>query len=76
LGGFVLDLVVGEAERGHAGENVGTVPACVACLGRRCAVVTEAVRLHYQTQLGPEEVDFEAVDDLFGERSGEAGSGS
>jgi hypothetical protein len=76
LGGFVLDLVVGETERGHAGEDVGAVPAGVPNLCRRRAVITKAVRLHDQTQLGPEKVDFEAVDDLLGEGSVETSGGS
>jgi hypothetical protein len=31
--GFVADLVVGEAERGHAGDDVGAVAQGVAFLG-------------------------------------------
>ena len=31
--GFVPDLVVGEAERGHAGEYVGAITEGIALLG-------------------------------------------
>jgi hypothetical protein len=61
LRALVLDLVVGETEGAHPGDHVGTVPACIARLGRGSAVVAKAVRLHDQAKVGPEEVDLEAV---------------
>jgi hypothetical protein len=70
---LVADLVVSEAERGHAGEDVGTVALGVAGLGRGRAVVAQPVRLHDKAKLGPVEVDLEAVDELFGAGRGEAG---
>lgn len=70
VAGFVANLVVREAERGHAGERVLAVSASVAFLGRRRAVVAEAVGLDHEAELWPEEVDFEAVDPLFAEGEG------
>jgi hypothetical protein len=63
---------VGEAHRGHPGEQVGAVAASVTGLDRGRAVVAEAVGLDDEAQIGKEEVDLEAVQDLFAERHGKA----
>ena len=65
MAGFVLDLVVGEAERGEAGGGVGLEAEGVAGLGRGGAVVAPAVGLDDEAEVGPEEVDLELVDRLW-----------
>jgi hypothetical protein len=70
---FVFHLVMGEAQRAHAGEDVGAVALGVARLRGRGAVIAQAVGLDDQPEVGPVEVDLPAVDDLFGERRREAG---
>jgi hypothetical protein len=64
---FISDLVVGEAEGGHAGHDVSPVPAGVTGLGRGSSVIAEPVRLHDQPEFRPEEVHLESVDPLFAE---------
>jgi len=72
--GFVPDLVVGEAQRGEARGRVRLVAEGVTSLGGRGAVIAPSVGLDHQAEVGPVEVDLEAVDDLFGERGRETGS--
>jgi len=45
---LVLDLIVGEAEWGHSGEDVGAITAGVACLRRGRAVVPKPIGLDDQ----------------------------
>ena len=73
--GFVLDLVVGEAQRSEAGGSVGLVAEGVAGLGGGGAVVAPAVGLDHQAEVRPVEVDLEAVDHRFGQRRREARPG-
>ena len=73
VGGFVLHLPMGEAERGQAGGGVFLEAQRVAGLGGRSAVVAPAVGLDHEAKVGPEEVDLEFVDLDFGERRGESG---
>jgi hypothetical protein len=56
------DLGVGEAERRHAGGSVRLVALAISRLLRRRAVVSQPVGLDDQAELGPVEVDPEAVD--------------
>src|SRR3982751_979211 len=58
---LVGHLDVGEAQRSEAGRDVGLVTPPVARLLRRGAVIAQAVGLDDQAQVGPVEVDAEAV---------------
>ena len=56
------DLGVGEAEGSKAGRGMGLVAQPVSRLLSSRSVVAQAVRLHHQPELGPVEVDPEAID--------------
>jgi len=71
--GFIFDLAVGEAEWGQARCGVALEAEGVAGLGGRGAVVAPAIGLDDEAEVGPEEVDLEFVDELFGERGRETG---
>jgi hypothetical protein len=70
---FVFDLPVVEAQGREAAGGVGLVAEEVAGLLGGGAVVAHAVGLDHEAEVGPVEVDFEAVDPPFGERLGKAG---
>jgi len=55
------DLLLGEAQRNESGCRVGLIAAPVLCLLRGRSVIAEPVGLHDQAELGPVEVDAEAV---------------
>lgn len=75
MGRFVFDLVVGEAQWGETGGGVGLEAEGIAGLGRRGAVIAPAIGLDDEAEIGPEEVDLELVDHLFGQRDRKAGGG-
>jgi len=64
---------VSEAKRREARSGVGLVANAVAGLLGRGAVVAQAVGLDDQAEIGPEEVDAKAADDLAGKRERQAG---
>jgi hypothetical protein len=68
-------LAVGEAERREAGGGVGLVAEGVAGLGGDGAVVSEAVGLDHEPEVGPIEVDLEAIEWVLGQRWRQAGGG-
>src|SRR5262249_55095037 len=60
--GLETNLRMREPEGGQSGGGVRLIPLAIACLLGRSAVVAQTVRLHDQTQVGPEEIDPEAVE--------------
>jgi hypothetical protein len=58
---LVPDLRVGEPQRREAGGDVRLVSEAVSSLLGGGAVVTQAVGLDYEPDVGPVEVDLEAV---------------
>ena len=75
MAGFVLDLVVGEAERSQARRSVALEPQGVAGLRRRRAVIAPAIGLDDEAELRPEKVDLEFVDHDFRQRHRQPGDG-
>lgn len=59
--GFVANLVFTEPHSGQAGGDVRLVTASVRRLLSRCSVVAPAIRLNYQPELRPVEIDPVAV---------------
>ena len=58
------NLSVREAERGQSSGSVCLVSTSIAGLLGRCAVVSQAIRLHNKPKLWPVEIDAEAIDYL------------
>ena len=61
VGGLEANLRAREAQRSQPGRGVRLVAHPILGLLRRRAVVAQAVGLHHEPQLRPEEVDLEAV---------------
>jgi hypothetical protein len=66
MAGLVPDLSVGEPQRGQTCGRMSLIAQAVASLLGRRAVVREAVGLDDKAEIGPEEVDAEAVHVLLG----------
>lgn len=64
----VPDLPVREAQRRQASGNVRVVAVMVPGLLLRRPVISKPVRLDDEAQIGPIEVDLEAIHPLLGER--------
>lgn len=58
---------MGEAERRQSSRRVRLVADSVSGLRGRGAVITKPIGLDHEAELRPVEVDFESVDELFGE---------
>jgi hypothetical protein len=66
MGLLELDLPMGEAEGRHAGRRMNLVAQPVTSLCGWRSVISQAVSLDDQVEIGPKEVDFETVYPCFG----------